>query len=352
MKNAMKRAKIIILYIIITFLLMSILSTLSAFIQGVIIVRLTFNIMETLGYSFVWVSPVWVNPILVLIVYFKIKKRIKNNSKQKYTDMEWTLINLAVILAQFAGLIMATPLGLSINKDFFMISYTGFGLWSVNAGMGATLAIMFLVIVFKALYQTLKAVLKNKKERETITGDKGVTIILLVLIVVMLSLTFTGFRLGKKLEQPPSLEKLVQDKAEYILKHKEYIETIRQYIDDIDYEELVACGECKQKIGNLDVSYHMESDGYSTLSFNAKEALENIGLKDINIVGYGDIDVEFDAKTYEVKKIYIPVIYTQTGIKNLVGGGVAWYSFDYANRPSGFILDDNWQIYKLTIAGH
>lgn len=341
MQNTLKKMKPIIAYIIITLLLMGILGTVSVLIQGILLViMLPFMIMTF-----------WINPIMVTVIYFKIKKKIDDSSRQGYTDMEWALIKLNIILAQLAGVTIAHSLALCLDKDFFLMSIGGFGLRSADIGMGITLVIILSVTSIKEVYQLIKMLSCNKKEKkEIITEDKGTIKILTALIVVMAVLTFTGFLLGKKLERYPSLEELVPNKAEYILKHKEYIETIRQYIEDLDYEKIVT-GRI-QKVGDLDVSYDMNNNSYSKLRMDAEDVLKDIGLKDINIVGYGEIIIEFDAKTYEVKKIYIPVKYTQTGIKNLNGGGLEWYCSDYTNRLPGFILDDNWQIDELAIAGH
>lgn len=343
MQNILKKAKTsIVFYIIITFLIMSVLGTLSAFIQGMLLVVLILFIIVTF----------WFNPILVAVMYFTVKKRIDNSSNQDYTSIEWTMIKLDIILAQFAGVVMSFLLTLSLDKDFFMISYGGFGLWSVIIGMGITLVLMFLGVAVKDICLVLKSNSKSKKQEVVVTENNGLTPILLILAGIMCVLILTGFFLGRKLVEPPSLEKLLQDKSEYILEHKDYIETIRQYLEDLDYKEIVSCGEWKQKIGNLSVSYHMDEEGYSTLRLNADEVLRESGLKDIGIVEYSEIVVEFETNDYQIKKIRIPVKYRQTGIKNLVGGGLVWYSFDYQDRLSGLILDDNWQMNELEIAGH
>lgn len=323
-----KYTRFIILCTIFTFLSAAALGVLFAFIQVIMlgVLLLTF----------------WFNPLSIIAQYFFVKKRIDNYSKREISGMEWALVKLDIILAQLAGVAMAYPLVLCIHKDFFVIWLGAFGILSVRIGMGVPLVIMLLVIGVKELYPTMK----SKKEMG------GLIRTLLILIVLMLFLTLAGFLLGKKLERYPSVEELFQNKSEYILKHMDHIETIREYIENLDYEEIVACGKWKQKVGNLDVSYHLENDGYSTLSLNAKEVLKNIGLKDINIVAYGDINIEFDTKTYKIGKIRIPVYYEQTGRRNLIGGSLIWYNSDYADRESGFILDDNWLIQWLKIGGH
>lgn len=336
MQSVLIKVKPIIVYIIITFLSVSILGVLFSLIQGFLISILIYFIILTF----------WFNPIFVIAEYFFVKKIIENCSKQEYTDIEWMLIKLNIISAELAGVAAAHLLALCVNKDFFMITFGGYGLRSVDIGMAIPLVIMLFVTGIKEIYQLIKMLSADKKEkRDTVTEDKGATQILTVLIVVMVVLTFTGFLLGKKLEQYPSLEELVQNKAEYILKHKDYIEAIREYIKDLDYEEIVTCGEWKQEIGNLEAFFDMENEGYGILRLSADGFLKDVDLKDINIIAtYGDIVVEFDTQNYEVKKIYIPVRYEQEGRRTLSGGSLVWYSSDYVDRESGFILDDNWLI--------
>lgn len=341
LQDTLKEIKSIIVYIIITVVSMSILGTVSAFIQGIILVILVLFMMLTF----------WFNPVMVIVMYFKIKKKIDDNNKQGYTKMEWTLIKVDIILAQFAGVVMTFLLALSLDKDFFMVSYGGFGLWSVIIGMGGMLILMFLGVALKDLCPALKTVVKNKKEVTVVTEGKKTVQVLLGLAAIICVLIVAGILSGKKLIEPPSLKKMVQDKAEYILKHKDYVETIRQYIEDLDYEEIVRSGEWKQKVGNLEVSYHINNDDYGTLCMDAEEVLKDIKLKDINIVECGEIKIEFNTKTYEIRKIRIPIRYTQTGIKNLTGGSLVWYSSDYPDKTSGLILDENWQMLDLEIAG-
>lgn len=340
MQQSLKETRFIIRCIIITFLSMSVLGTLFAAIQGIILMILILWIIVTF----------WLNPVFVIAAYFKIKKLIDNYRKLEYTDVEWTLIKFNIILAQLAGVTMAHSLALCIHKDFFMITFGRFALWSVDVGMGITLVIMLLVTGMKDFYLVIKTLLRSKEKVAVITQNKGLTRILLVFIVLMMVLTLTGFLLGKKLERYPSLEELVQNKAEYILRHMDYIETIREYIEDLDYEEITASKESPKKVGNIKV-FHSEKDGYGILYLDVEEVLEDIGLEDINIVKYTDIRVEFDTKTYKVRKIHIPVKYEQTGKRNTQGGSLVWYSSDYVNRESGFILDDNWLIQWLERAG-
>lgn len=336
MQQLIKRTRIIILCIIITFLAMSVLCTLLEFIQTIILIEILFQLI---------IVTFWLNPFFAIAIYFFIKRLVKKYSKQEYTDMEWTLIKLGIILAQIAGVTMAYLLALSIDKAFFLGMFGGIGIFSVNVGMGATLVIMLLGINIKELYPAIKMLVKNKKEKMVMTKNEEITVILLILIVLMCILILIGFLSGKELERIPSVEETVQKKAEYIKKNEDYIETIRKYVEGLNYEKIVLSGEWKQKVGNLNVRY-AEKKGYSVLHLDAEEVLNDIGLKDINIIAtYGDIEVEFDTKSFEIKKIIMIIKYKWEGQRGLIPVGLAWYSPDNTNRSFGWaIIDDNWQI--------
>ncbi len=334
MQQSSKKTGMIILCIILTFLSTCVLGVLFSFINIplVLVIYVSF----------------WFNPIIVIAEYFFVKKRIENHSKREYSDMEWILIRCSIILAQLAGVMMSYPLILNINKDFFICSYGAFGPLIVRIGMGVTLLIMLLVIGVKELYPAMKMLSVKKKEDIIMTGSQGITGILLVLIVLMLILTFTGYLLGKKLERYPSSQELFQDKVEYILEHKDDIETIRQFIEDLDYEKIVACDKYSIEVENIKTHCTKEED-YGILWWeHAYDILENIGLDDMNtVIGNSQIEVEFDIKTYKIRKISIPLKYEDAepmGYKSRAGGSLIWYSDDYENKEPGFILDDNWQI--------
>jgi len=262
--------------------------------------------------------------------------------------MEWILIRCSIILAQLAGVMMSYPLLLNINKDFLIISFGVFGSLIVRIGMGGALLIMLLVIGVKELYPAMKTLSVKKKEDMVMTVSQGITRILLVLIVLMIMLTFTGFLLGKKLERYPSSQELFQEKKEYILEHKDDIETLRQYIEDLDYEKIVACDMFVIEVGNIEACYTKGEDYGILLWENAHDVLENIGLGEMNtVIRNSQILVEFDIKTYKIRKISIPLKYEDAepmGYKSPAGGSLLWYSTDYVNKEPGFILDDNWQI--------
>ncbi len=334
MQQSSKKTGMIILCNILTFFFTCVLGVLFSFIN--------IPLILVIYVSF------WFNPIIVIAEYFFVKKRIENHTKREYSDMEWILIRCSIILAQLAGVMMSYPLLLNINKDFFIRSYGAFGPLIVRIGMGVALLIMLLVIGVKELYPAMKTLSENKKEDMVMTGRQGITEILLVLIVLMLILIFIGFLLGKKLERYPSSQELFQDKMEYILEHKDNIETIRQYIEDLDYEEVVAYGKYTMEVGNINAHYTKGED-YGILWWeNAHDVLENIGLGDMNtVISDSQIEVEFDTKTYKIRKISIPLKYEDAepmGPKSLAGGNLIWYSADYENKEPGFILDDNWQI--------
>ena len=124
MQRTSKYTRFIILCTIFTFLSAAALGVLFAFIQVIMlgVLLLTF----------------WFNPLSIIAQYFFVKKRVENYSNREFSDMEWVLVKLDIILAQLAGVTMAYPLALSINKAFFLGMFGGIEIFCVGFGMGAT----------------------------------------------------------------------------------------------------------------------------------------------------------------------------------------------------------------------
>ena len=171
------------------------------------------------------------------------------------------------------------------------------------------------------------------------------TVTLIVLTVFMCAFTFGGALLGKEMTRRPSTQEVIQKKAKYIIKNKDYIEKIREYIESLNYEELVACNEREVKIGSLNAKYKKEKD-YSILILQIQEVMEEIGLKDKDVVASdGGIRVELHTGTYKIRKIVIQIDYVWSEYGPLIPSDLAWYSSDYNNKRTGLaVLDDNWQI--------
>lgn len=347
MRNVLK-TQFIILSIITTFFILSALGTGAAFIQAISLAKMsTYKNVAIYATILTFV----INPFLALAGYFSIKKIIKRYSRQDYTDMEWVFIRMNIIMAQLAGVSMVFPLTASIYRRMFTAVIGGmFGKIVISGiifGMGVPLIVMLVIICFKELYMQIRKQLKSVKENVMTVESKKTIVLLFILFVFMCVLTFTGIPLGNRIIRIPSFNEVLEKKINIIKKNKDNIEKIGGYVESLNFEEFTAFGEQEVKIGDINVVYKRE-EGYGSLVLNTQEIIDEIGLKNKNVVDpEGRILVEFDAKTYKIRKISISIEYRRLGydVDGPIPSDLAWYSSDYGDRAYSWAdLDENWQI--------
>ncbi len=338
MQRISKKEGFILIGTIITFLITNVLCVLFEFIQTWLILEIEFHLIILLFL---------LNVFFVVYEYFFVKRLIERYSKWEYSDLEQALIKLDIILTQSAGIIMAFPLASCVNRRYFSGMYGGIGVFCVVTGMCMPLAVMLLAVVIKDICPEIKMILRKKKEKQGKTENRGMTVILLVLTVFMCAFTFAGSLLGKEMMRIPDFSEVLEKKTNIIKKNKDYIEKIREYVENLNFEELTAYGGQEEKDEDFDVIYREEKD-YGSLILNTQKIMDEIGLKNKNVIEpEGKIVVEFDTKTYKIRKISISIEYRRLGydVDVPVPSRLAWYSPDYTNRSfSWVVLDENWQI--------
>lgn len=348
MKNVLKKMQFIILSIVVTFFVLNVSGTGLVFIQAISLAKMSTykNAAICAGiYAFV------VNPFLAVSGYFSIKKIIKKYSKQDYTDMEWAFIRLDIIMTQLAAINMVFPLAAAIYRRMFTAVIGGiFGRAAVSGiifGMGVPLIIMLVIVCFQGIYTKTGKQSKCERQNTAAVENKKKFAILFILAVFMCTLAVTGIPLGNKIIRIPDFSEVLEKKTNIIKKNKDYIEKIREYVENLNFEELTAYGGQEEKDEDFDVIYREEKD-YGSLILNTQKIMDEIGLKNKNVIDpEGKIVVEFDTKTYKIRKISISIEYRRLGydVDVPVPSRLVWYSPDYTNRSfSWVVLDENWQI--------
>lgn len=344
MKNVLKKVFFIILSTLTAFLVMCVLGIIVAVIHIAVIQRITGMLWLYIG-----VTALFLHPVLVITVSPKIERLIEKYCKSLYTNDEWLLIRMDNLLAQLAGVTITFPLIISSGK----LNFAGFGgmctviiIFGVILGMGVPLGFKLFDICTTALYLGIQIFLRNKKEKKKRVSKNNIIIVtLLTLAALMCILIFISIPLGKKLMIEPTSEEVLEKKTKTVLENMDYIETIRRYIESLDYEMIMACGEVMQKVDSLNAHFYKEKN-YGCLYLSAEEILHNIGLNDKDVVDLeGTVQVEFDMTTYVIRKMSIAIGYIPWTQGTLMPVRLTWYCTGYYDRkPEYAVLDDNWQI--------
>ena len=86
----------------------------------------------------------------------------------------------------------------------------------------------------------------------------------------MCTLAVTGIPLGNKIIRIPDFSEVLEEKTNIIIKNKDYIEKIREYVENLNFEELTAYGGQEEKDEDFDVIYREEKD-YGSLILNTQK---------------------------------------------------------------------------------
>lgn len=341
MKFLLKKTQFIVLGVVITFLTVSILGIGFLFIQAMVLAKMSVTYRELIVCIVMLIFIV--NPFLAIGVYFSINKLVGRYMKQDFSSPERMLIKLDIILAQLAGVSMILPSAAVVYREML----GGIVISGIVLGMAVPLVVMLVVVCLKESYPQFRMSSESKKQDTATEENKKMMATLRILAAMMCVLIISGIILGHEILRIPSFDELLQKKINIIEKNMDHVEKIKEYVENLNYEELAVCDEQKVKVKNLSVIYREEKDN-GCLILSTQEIMDEIGLKNRNIVDpKGRILVEIDTKTYNIRKISIAIEYGQQGnnIDKPIPSDLAWYNSDYKDRESSWaVLDENWQI--------